>query len=171
MATLRGGEKLEEKLGELAKGLSKAATLRVGWPVSTAYEDGTQVGLIAAINEFGAPSRGQPPRPFMRIAIQDNSPHWPGQVASLLAASNYDATATLNLMGAEVVGQVQDSIDALMDPPLAASTIAKKGHDKPLIETNLMRSSVTFEVIEAEGRRGGWASRLAQSIRSFFGGW
>jgi hypothetical protein len=34
-----------------------------------------------------------------------------------------------------------------MTPPLAASTIARKGHSKPLISTGLMVNSVSYEVI------------------------
>ena len=71
-------------------------------------------------------------------------------------------------MGAEIVGQVQDSIDELMDPPLALSTIAKKGFEKPLVDSGLMRNTVTYEIVESTGT-GGWFSRAVQSVRSFFG--
>ena len=167
MATLKGGDALEKKLAELSQNVTNASTLRVGWPQNATYPDGTSVALIAAINEFGAPSRGQPPRPFIRNMIAQESPHWAAQVATLLKLNNYDARATLNMMGTEIVGQVQDSIDALVTPPLAPSTIAKKGHDKPLIDSGLMRKTVTYEIIESSG--GGWFSRAVSKVKGWFG--
>ena len=172
MAVLKGGEDFARKLDEISEGVTKGGKLSVGWPENVTYPDsGIQVGLVAAFSEFGVPSHNQPPRPFLRLAIQENSPYWAPQIAALLQANDYDATVVLNLMGAEIVGQVQDSIDKLMEPPLAPSTIAAKGFDKPLISSNLMRSTVTYEVTEGRARQpGGFFSRMLRGIKSFFGG-
>ena len=172
MATLKGGEEFCRRLDEISEGLTKGGKLKVGWPQGTTYPDsGIEVGLVAAFNEFGVPSHNQPPRPFMRLAIQENSPYWAPQIANLLQANDYDTVKVLNLMGIEIVGQVQDSIDKLLEPPLAPSTIARKGFDKPLIETNLMRSTVSFEVEEGKARAPqGIFSRMLRSLKSLFSG-
>ena len=55
---------LERRLAEIGKSVSSAATLRVGFlenATSRWYDGG-----IVAINQVGAPSRNQPPRPFFR---------------------------------------------------------------------------------------------------------
>jgi len=170
MAKLSGGEALERKLAEMAKGLEKTGTLRIGWPENATYpESGLQVGLVAAFSEFGVPSHNQPPRPFMRIAIRDNSDSWAPQIANLLKATNYDAPRVLDMMGSEICGQVRDSIDALFEPPLSPRTIARKGHDKPLIDSNIMRSTLTWEVTEGGVKTRGWFSSAIQKIKGWFG--
>ena len=170
MAKLTGGEEFCRRLDEISEGVTKGGKLSVGWPADAAYADGTSVGLIAAINEYG--KANQPPRPFMRIMIAENSPHWPEQIIALLQQTNYDTVAMLNAFGPDLVSQVQDSIDKLLEPPLAPSTIAAKGgRTKPLIDTNLMRSSVAYEVEEGKARApSGIFSRMLRSIKSLFGG-
>jgi len=44
---------------------------KVGWAESAKYPDGKPVAFIASIHEFGAASRGIPPRSFMRTALPD----------------------------------------------------------------------------------------------------
>lgn len=146
MAKISGGGAAGEKLREFARNVHKASLLRVGFPESATYPDGTSVPLVAALNEFGRPSRGQPPRPFFRRMIKEKSGEWPTAIARLLKANDYDAKTTLEQAGDAIAGQLRQSIVDLVDPPLAPSTIARKGFDKPLINTSLMLKSVTKEV-------------------------
>jgi hypothetical protein len=71
---------------------------------------------------------------------------WPAAIAGLLRANDMDAEKVLNLAGATIEGQLKQSIVDLVSPPLAASTIARKGFDKPLIDTSIMLKSTGFEV-------------------------
>ena len=87
-----------------------------------------------------------PARPFMRPAIADNSGGWGADLASLLQASGYDAGKALAQMGEVIAGQIRASIIAVTEPPLAPSTVARKGSDKPLVETGHMLNSVDYEV-------------------------
>lgn len=144
---LTGGKVLERKLEELAKNVQNAAEVRVGFLDTATYPDGTPVAMVAAIQDFGAPSQGIPPRPFFRTMVSDKSPAWPNTMASLLKSNNYDARLTLGQMGAGIAGQLRQSIHDTNSPPLAASTIAAKGHAKPLVDTGHMLQSVDFEVI------------------------
>lgn len=81
--------------------------------------------------------------------IHEKSGEWPDAIGNLLVANNYDATKTLEITGAAIAGQLRESITNLMEPPLAPSTIKRKGFDKPLIETSHMINSVNFEVKKA----------------------
>jgi hypothetical protein len=144
--TLKGGDKFEAALRDIAEKVSQPATLRVGFLSAARYPDGTSVAMVAAIQEFGAPSRGIPPRPFFRRAIAKHSPEWPEAVGNLLKANGYDAVKALSLSGAAIAGQIQQSIVDLTDPPLAPSTIARKGSAKPLIDTGTLLRSVDYEV-------------------------
>ena len=146
MATIRGGEKFEAAMEDLARRLGRPATLKVGFLENATYPDGKPVAMIAAINEYGAPSRGQPARPFFRRMINAKQGEWPAAIAGVLRANGNDVEKSLNIAGAAIAGQLRQSIDDLVDPPLAASTIARKGFDKPLIDTSHMLELVDHEV-------------------------
>ena len=145
MATVRGGAKLDAALRELAAKVAVPATLRVGFLENARYPDGTPVAMIAAINEYGRPPT-QPPRPFFRNMIRDKQGEWPTAIADLLKANDLDAVKALDLAGAAIAGQLRQSIVDLVSPALAASTIRRKGFDKPLIDTGHMMNSVDHEV-------------------------
>lgn len=166
MAEFSGGKRFEAKLKELTKQVSKPGVLKVGFMGGATYPDGTSVPFVAFMNEFGAPSRGQPPRPFFRRMIAAKSPSWGKSLENLLKSNNYDAPTALKAMGVGISQQLQASIREFLSPPLAASTIAVKsagqsakgkatvakyaiaGPAKPLIDTGLMLKSVTFKIEE-----------------------
>jgi hypothetical protein len=143
---LSGGDKLNAALKGIADRVGREGVVRIGFLENSTYPDGTSVPMIAAINEFGAPSRGQPPRPFFRRMIASKSGEWPAAIGKNLIATNYDVETTLKRMGAGIAGQLRQSIIDLVAPPLAPSTIKRKGFDKPLIDQGIMLSSVDYEV-------------------------
>ena len=162
MASLKGGDALKRRLANIAKRLDGASELRVGFLEGATYPDGTPVALVAATGEFGRFERTeegevriedgvafhiQPPRPFFRTMIDENSPNWGRQIGRLLKANGGDSAAALDAMGSVIKGQLQRSINQFTSPPLAPSTIAAKGFDKPLIETAHMLRSVDYEVV------------------------
>ena len=120
--------------------------VRIGFLEGATYPDGTSVPLVAAVNEFGAPSRNQPPRPFFRNMIAAKSGEWPDSAARLLVANHYDTARTLGQVGEAIAGQLRESIRDLQEPPLAPATVKRKGFDKPLIDTGHMLASVSYEV-------------------------
>jgi hypothetical protein len=140
---IKGGEKLEAALKLLALKAKNSAILSVGFPVGSTEDDGTPTPLVAAINEFGAPSRGQPPRPFFRNMIAENKDHWGEDIGKLLKANDYDAVKALELMGKEIEGELVESIEKLIDPPLKQSTIDAKKFSKPLVHTGTMMKRVS----------------------------
>ena len=141
-----GGQALEKLLAEIGTKVAKPAVVEVGFLEGATYPDGTSVPLVATINEFGAPSRGQPPRPFFRNMIAAKSGEWGPAIAALAKANGYDAVKTLGQAGIAIKGQLQASIVALVDPPLAPSTVARKGSAKPLIDTGHMLNSIDYRV-------------------------
>lgn len=145
MATIKGGQRFESAMLELAKKLNRPETLRVGFLEGSNYPNGTSVPMVAAFNEFGT-SRA-PPRPFFRNMVNAKSAQWPGALAKMLETNGNDVNAALKLVGEGIKGQLQQSIRDLVSPPLAASTIKRKGSDKPLIDTGVMINSVDYEVV------------------------
>ena len=146
MAEIRGGEKLAAKLREFAELARNPASLRVGFLQGATYPNGTPVAMIAAIHNFGAPRAGIPPRPFFDHLIENKGPEWPEAIGNLLVANNYDAEKTLQITGSAIEGQLKKSIIDTNEPPLAESTIRRKGFDKPLIDTSHMINSTGFVV-------------------------
>jgi hypothetical protein len=67
-------------------------------------------------------------------------------MAALAKASDYDGDKVLALMGEDIKGTLQQSINNFQSPPLAPSTIDAKGFAKPLIDTSHMLNSIAYEV-------------------------
>lgn len=148
MATLNGGGKLEGFLARFARRLRRDPFVRVGFLEGATYDDGTPVAMIAAIQNFGAPARGIPPRPFFSNMVIDKSPAWGDQLANVLKAADYDGNLALARMGEYIAGQLRVSIRETTEPALSPITIARKGFDKPLIDTGHMWNSIAYEVQE-----------------------
>jgi hypothetical protein len=147
---MTGGGKLDDYLSGVAKRLGSPQEVRTGFLEGSTESDGTSTPLIAAINEFGAPAAGIPPRPFFRGMITQHQSEWGAQLGKVLVTQDYDAGVSLGLMGELIGGELVQSIKDLTSPPLAQSTIDRKGFDKPLINTGDMWKSVNHEVREAE---------------------
>jgi hypothetical protein len=122
MATIEvsGGAKLEAKLAELGK--LGSAGLKVGFLSGATYPDGTSVAMVAALNNFGAPGAGIPPRPFFSNMVAEKSPGWGEKLTRLLRHTNYDIKAALALMGEAIAGQLRQSIVDTNSPANSMAT-------------------------------------------------
>lgn len=149
--TLTGSDGVMKALEEIARRMG-GGEVSVGFMAGATYPDGTPVAAVAFWNEFGKGVESkegnyfQMPRPFFRQMIAAESPTWPGKMAKLAKATDYDGDKVLALMGEDIKGALQKSINDLQSPPLAPSTVENKGFAKPLIDTSHMLNSVTYEV-------------------------
>jgi hypothetical protein len=147
MSKVRGGDVFLERIKGISEKLDRHAVLKVGFLSGATYPDSdVNVPTVAAINEFGAPSRGQPPRPFFRNMIAKKKGSWGKAISKLLKENEYSAEKTLRKTGEGISGQLKQSIHDLTSPPLKQSTIDRKGFNKPLISTGHMLNSVDYEV-------------------------
>lgn len=133
---------------------------KVGIFESTKYPSGTPGAYVAAIHEFGAPSEGIPPRPFMRPTIAEQSPEWTKQFgagAKAIAEERFSAADVMETVAALAAGDVRKTIASIQDPPLKEATIEarkrryknrnKTGNlTKPLVDTAVMVNAVTHVV-------------------------
>ena len=104
---------------------------------------------LGTIHEFGAPSVGIPARPFLRPVADERMPHWRTRLreeAEAAIAGRVDPRRALVTVGEEFRTAVIDRIKAHIDPPLAESTIARKGEDVPLIDTGSLVGSISSVV-------------------------
>lgn len=106
---------------------------------------------VAAVHEFGAPAAGIPQRSFIRATVDLNA----GEIARLQHATmtayvqgKVTLRQGLDRIGMKVAAMMQKRIAAGIDPPLAESTIARKGSSKPLVDTGQLRSSITWAVVD-----------------------
>lgn len=140
--------------------LAKDKVAKVGWFESAVYENGTPVALVAAVHEFGAPSKNIPPRPFFRPTIAREEGAW-RDLARRGAKAILNGTTTaqnaLEALGGKAAGDVAKTIASITSPPLKPATINAKrrrradkktvgGLSKPLVDTGLMISSLTHTV-------------------------
>jgi hypothetical protein len=140
------GDKLQKALEERARRMSSATTVDVGFLAGATYPDGTPVAMVAAIQNYGAPRAGIPPRPFFSNMIAAKQAEWGPAAGALLVANDYDAAKTLEQVGQAIAGQLRQSIRDTNAPPLAPATIARKGFAKPLVDTGHMLQSVDYKV-------------------------
>jgi hypothetical protein len=134
---------VERKLKEIASRMS--GSVEVGFLENAKYDDGTPVAAVAFWDEYGASG---PPRPFFRNMIAKEMPSWPDKVASEAKRTNNNGPEILAAMGLEIQGALIQSINDFTTPGNADSTIARKGFDKPLIESSHMVNSTGYRVIK-----------------------
>lgn len=147
MAThaLKGADGLMKALEDIARKMG-GGEVSIGFMEGATYPDGTPVAAVAFWNEYGDPGHSRPPRPFFRQMIAKESPTWGRKMAALAKATDYDGQKVLRMMGEDVKGALQQSINDFETPELADSTVEAKGFAKPLIDTSHMLDSVAYEV-------------------------
>lgn len=131
--------------------------VKVGFIDGATYPDGTQVAMVAASNEYGRPENNQPPRTFFRNAISEHSEEWGDTVARGLMAG-LPVEQVLEVVGAQIQGDVQESIATLIDPPLSPTTLhirrtrkdRRTDSTKPLVDSKVMIGDVNYEVSDIE---------------------
>lgn len=143
---LKGGNKLQYKLTNIARVASGGKKVRVGILRGDNYPDGTPVATVAAVQEYGSPLHGIPSRPFMRNTVAAHSSEWPVTMGNLLKTNAYDARKTLNQMGQVVVKQLQETILEGDFVPLAPSTVERKGHATILIDSERLIKSFKYQI-------------------------
>ena len=121
--------------------------VQVGFFRDQRYADGTDLVMVAAVNEFGSVDAGVPERPFMRGA----NVGLVGVLRPLIRAEVRGGGGAVSHAGARrvglvVKGRIQQSIRDTNEPPNAPSTIARKGSSVPLIDESVMITSVDVRI-------------------------
>ena len=119
--TLSGADGVMKALEDIARKMG-GGEVSVGFMAGATYPDGTPVAAVAFWNEFGKGVQSeegnyfQMPRPFFRQMIAKESPTWPGKMAKLAKATDYDGDKVLALMGEDIKGALQQSINEFQSP-------------------------------------------------------
>jgi hypothetical protein len=106
-----------------------------------------EIVQIAGVHEFGSPAQGIPQRSFFRPALDKAMPAV-GVMKPRLLNQILDGKRTirsgLGVIGEFLVSKIKNEIRTGTFAPLKPSTIARKGSDKPLIDTAQMINSVSY---------------------------
>ncbi len=111
--------------------------------------EGTTIGDIASIHEFGAPAAGIPQRSFIRGWFDERQ----GEIQTTLKQQIGQAVAGKRPLAQALAraalileGSVKDRIRHHIPPPLAPATIKRKGSSTPLIDTGQLRNAIRARV-------------------------
>lgn len=116
------------------------------------------VGEVAAIHEFGAPSRGIPARSFLRLGMKKaRVPVM--SLAKIIFAKVARGEATDREALTKIADIMISTTTACFSTrgfgtwqDLAESTIARKGHADPLLDTEQLKQSIKAEVWLSDAR-------------------
>lgn len=117
--------KIQAALSRLPKQFA-GKEAKIGWGEGKAYPDGTPVAYVAAIQNFGAPDKSIPPRPFLKPTIEENKDRW-GSVGKKLvqqvSTGNLDALDALEGIGAVAEMDLRATIAQITEPELSPITV------------------------------------------------
>jgi len=149
-----------DALRQTVKGLD-GAQARVGWFPSAKYEGGQPVAGIAAVQEFGSPARGVPPRSFFRTTATEKRESWADtveQVSRAAAQGKIEPGRVIEAVALAAEGHVRETITKIQSPPLKQATIdarkrrlanggagAQATIAKPLVDTGILLNTLTSE--------------------------
>ena len=110
------------------------------------YENGETVVNVATYNEYGTPDI--PERSFLRSTIAANRAKYKKEfekayLEAIRGGMNLRASAAF--IGNVARDDIKQKITDIKEPPNAASTVAKKGFDDPLIETRKLWASIKWK--------------------------
>jgi hypothetical protein len=148
----KGGASLDAALKKLEQVSKKPNLVKVGIPDSSInYPDGTNLLMVAAVNEFGSLDGRIPERSYLRSTMINKrdvfKKFWRKYGADYLTGK-IPPRDILELLGQLAQAEVQRQIRAIDDPPNALSTIEQKGSSKPLIDSGLLIQSIRYQVNE-----------------------
>ena len=104
---------------------------------------------IALYNELG--TNTIPSRPFLAQTVQMHEEEIKEMAATEVSQAllgEKDSQQAFEVIGEDVRKKVQNRIDEGQFVPNAPSTIRRKGHDHPLIDTGTMRDSISYTICE-----------------------
>lgn len=155
MADMELNDRGFKKAMRLRKEMDKHCVL-VGLPGrNSPMHKETTVAKLGVIHEFGSPANGIPARPFMAQTAQKrrrNTAELLERNVKAVLNSSQSPKQGLSRIGVVYEGYIKDTIRNGDFVPNAPSTVRLKGSSRPLIDTGLMRASVTSVVADGKAK-------------------
>jgi hypothetical protein len=134
---------------EYIKRLDKISNAK--FKVGVLGTEDSEILLRAMVNEYGAPSKGIPERPFIRGAFDrygDDIANFAEKLIYKYIDGKIGYRTCMNLIGDYAKQKVQRYMTDLKSPPNSPNTIKQKGSSNPLIDTAQLLQSISFELVE-----------------------
>ena len=99
---------------------------QIGVPSGAFYDNGTSVGKIAAIQEFGAPAKSIPARPFVMPTVKDKKNEWVNilkQSIPNVISGKESAFDTLYTVGEFAAADMREALINVNSPSLSPITV------------------------------------------------
>lgn len=144
MTVLSKGLKISQIIANQYPELKEGYTIEIGIADGAKYPNGQSVADVAYCNEYGTTKI--PARPFISATYLKCSSEWGSQFEWILEQSGFKLQASLEAFANMVVGQVKNEINNIWEPALSPFTVARKGTDKPLIDTGLLMNSIDYQI-------------------------
>ncbi|HEY0772403.1 MAG TPA: hypothetical protein VGD31_18915 [Sphingobacteriaceae bacterium] len=152
----KGFKDLERRLKEF-----KGIVVKVGVQGRDASKlnNGTTVVTYAAANEFGTTTAGRsrnvviPERSFLR-STTDKKDYWKKEIKTAynsIIDRKDTAIAAIAKVGIIARDDIIRTITDFVPPPNAESTIKKKKSSQTLIDTGLLRNSISYKFADKDG--------------------
>lgn len=118
---------------------------------SGTHHSGFSMVELAAVHEFGSPAAGIPERSFIRSALRDRKDEMTKLltgVAKRIIDNKMTIDQGLGQLGLWAATAIKKQIIGQdIPPPLKASTVAKKGSSKPLVDTGQLLGAISWKVV------------------------
>lgn len=177
MVTIRGGAKMESKLREIAEAVGKGKVVRVGFLETATYPTGEKVAQVAFWNEYGTkttpprpffrnmieakkPKWGKDMGAILKFkdydindSLQVMGMRMSEQLSQSIVETNAPPLSQITLMLRKMrIGKTDAPTSGAMVGEAARRVAAGEStagiNAKPLIYSNVMRSSVAFDIQE-----------------------
>lgn len=108
---------------------------------------GTSVIDYAIFNEYGTSTI--PARSFLNSSFKENEAKYTAKSWKIYekALSGQDVKLDLERLAEEVASDIKAKISSNIPPPLKAATIKRKKSSKTLMDSGILRSSITSRVV------------------------
>lgn len=142
------GEKFN-RIPDLVRELQYLTThqVHIGIFADAERNDDAPMLVIAYAHEFGVKV---PERSYLRAGFDANADEIQAKMEYLLGLvldGKITGQQALNAIGGFITTRIQAYLTDLKTPPLAESTIKRKGSSNPLIDTGQLRNSITWKVV------------------------
>lgn len=118
-------KKIDEMLAR-AKAL-KGFRIKAGILEGATYPDtGQSVAKVAMWQEYGVPSQGIPPRPFVHSTGAEKSGEWKGRLAKTLPhylAGKITQDNVKTIVGGQMAADIRETVKSGVNPPLSPVTV------------------------------------------------
>lgn len=149
-ADVRGWERLLSKVKGLDKKYIKVGIIaEKGGGEMT--EDGMTLAELGALHEYGG--KNVPERSWLRRTFEEKGDlvkEKQAEICKMIVMDKTDVRKGLEMLGAWAAAETKKTIThgEPIPPPNAPSTIARKGSDRPLVDTGRMVGAISYEVVD-----------------------